>query len=289
MQRSIVRTVLSIAALAVVITAAGCDVRLYRAEETISEVYSTGDKPRIIVESFNGSIDISSGATSEVVAEVTRHARGHSEDAARQNLERVEVSIKQNDNEVLVRAHRSGMPFGDCGASVVIAAPPEAEVVLKSSNGYIVSEGLKGPIDAATSNAKIEVVEAGGHPLNLATSNGSLLIEATGAAVDATTSNASIKFRGTLTGKDNELKTSNGSINVELPADSQFELKATTSNARVDSDFAVSDEDGDDGNRRRPKRQRRLEGTVGDNPQFSLELATSNASIEVNKLDADDE
>jgi DUF4097 and DUF4098 domain-containing protein YvlB len=287
MQRSIAQTSLWIAALIVVVAAAGCDVQLYKAEETISEVYSTGSKPRIIVESFNGSIDISSGTTSEVVAEVTRHARGHSEDAARDNLARVEVSIKQNDNEILVRAQRSGM-FGDCGASVIIVAPPESEVVLKSSNGYIVSKGLKGPIDAATSNAKIEVVEAEGHPLNLATSNGALLIEADGAAVDAKTSNASIKFRGTLAGDDNELKTSNGSIDVELPADSQFEIKATTSNARVDSDFAVKNDDDDDDNGHRRKRQRRLEGTVGKDPQFSLELATSNASIEVNKLDDDE-
>ena len=42
-----------------VLVANGCDIPLYRATETLTDVFQTSSKPKVIVETFNGSIDIS--------------------------------------------------------------------------------------------------------------------------------------------------------------------------------------------------------------------------------------
>ena len=280
MRESIARRGIALAGmlLAVAVLAAGCDMPLYRAAQTVSDVFKSSSSPTIVVETFNGSIDISNGTDDEVVVEVNKRASGFNQDAAWANLEHVEVTIAHSNDEVHVKAYRRGHQFGDCGASIIIVAPPDARVVLRSNNGYIVSEGLRGEIDARTSNGKIDVVEAGGK-IEVGSSNGAILIEATDAEVDARTSNGSIRFSGSLAGGDNLLRTSNGKIDVRLPADSQFELDATTSNGRVDSDFAATAASG-----RGEHRRRHLSATIGEHPTFSLDLTTSNSSIKVRKL-----
>ena len=53
--------------LVLLVLVSGCGLPLFTATETISEVFETGDAPTIVVETFNGSIDISNGEADEVV------------------------------------------------------------------------------------------------------------------------------------------------------------------------------------------------------------------------------
>jgi hypothetical protein len=252
--------------------ALGCDMPLYRASETITDVFPTDAAPKIVVETFNGSIDISNGQGKEVVVEVTKRASGFDDAAAAANLEHIEVTLTNENNEVHVRVKRVGSTVGDCGAAVVIAAPPDAQVELKSSNGYIVSEGMHGPLVARTSNAKVDVVEATGR-IEVDSSNGPILIEATDAQVDAHTSNAGIRFKGSLAEQEHEMSTSNAPIDVVLPADAKFRFEASTSNGGVDIDFPYEE------NRTRGRRKK--SGVVGEDPKCSVELNTSNSSIDI--------
>jgi Toastrack DUF4097 len=276
MDRARNRIGIGILGLALVVLSLGCDLPLFTASETVSEVFETGDAPRIVVETFNGSIDISNGDDDEVVVEVTRRASGFDQRTADENLENIDVSFAQDGNEIRIGAQRVGHTFGNSGAAVVIAVPKAATIELKTSNAYIVAEGLRGGIDATTSNGKIEVYEATG-PIQVATNNGSIRIEATDAELDAETSNGRVRFIGTLAEKENKIRTSNGRIDVILPPDSQFRYDAVTSNGHIDCEFA---QDGD-----RPRSRRKRSGTVGDNPQCSLELVTSNGSIDIRKDD----
>lgn len=254
--------------------ALGCDMPLYRASETISDVFSTDAAPKIVVETFNGSIDLSNGQGNEVVVEVTKRASGFDDAKAAANLENIEVSLTQEGNEVHVRVKRVGSTVGDCGASVIIAAPADAQVQLKSSNGYIVSEGMRGSVEARTSNAKVDVVEATGR-IDVDSSNGAILIEAKDAHVDAHTSNASIRFKGSLADQEHEFSTSNGSIDVVFPAEMPFRFEAATSNGGIDVDFPFDDNDS--------RSRRKKSGVVGQDPKCSIELSTSNASIDIRK------
>ena len=252
----------------------GCDMPLFRASETVSEVFSTDATPKIVVETFNGSIDVSNGQDNEVVVEVTKRASGFDDAAAARNLEHVEVSLTQENNEVRVQIKRIGSTVGDCGASVVIAAPPGAQVQLKSSNGYIVSEGMRGGLEARTSNAKIDVVEATGR-IDVDSSNGPILIEAKDAHVDAHTSNAGVRFKGSLADAEHEFTTSNANLDLVLPADAEFRFEASTSNGGIDVDFPFDDN--------RSRKRHKKSGVVGQDPKCSIELNTSNSSIDIRK------
>jgi DUF4097 and DUF4098 domain-containing protein YvlB len=255
----------------------GCDLPLFTATATDSEVFKTSDAPTIVVDTFNGSIDISNGQADEVVVEVTKQASGFDQEAAERNLENIEASIDQDENEIRVKIRRLGHTFGNCGASVVIAAPKGAKINLETHNGYIVSEGIEGGIAAKTSNGKIEVFEATGH-VDAATSNGPIRIEATDAVVDARTSNGHIRFQGTVAEGEHEFRSSNGKIDVILPPGSKFRFKGSTPNGRVECEFPFGTKAGS---------RRRMAGIVGDDPdpKTSIELSTSNSSINIRRHD----
>ncbi len=86
------------------------------------------------------------------------------------------------------------------------------------------------------------------------------------------TSNGPIRFNGSLAQGRSEMRTSNGSLIVTLPANAQFAIDAETSNAKITSDFAVTAQDFS---------ENRLRGTVGSDPGTTLELHTSNGPIEI--------
>jgi DUF4097 and DUF4098 domain-containing protein YvlB len=269
--------------LLVLALSAGCDVMdfvpLVTATKTISEEFKTGQSPKVVIETFNGSIDISDGQSDEVVVEVTKRAGGFDAQAAEANLNLIEVSIVEKGDTITVTARRLGRLAGNSGATVVIAAPKAARLLLKSSNGHIITEGMEGGIDAKTSNAKVEVVEGRG-AIDVTTSNGGIEIEAADAVVDARSSNARITFRGSLADKDHQFKSSNGRIELFLPADSQFRFDCSTSNAKVQCDFPNTPTTSG--------RKRKLAGTVGQDPRGTIVAATSNAGINIHKADSNE-
>ena len=83
--------------------AGGCNALdlapLVTATTTISEEFKTTSSPKLVIETFNGSIDISEGEGDEVVVEVTKRAGGFDREAAEANLDLVEVQIVQKDEE----------------------------------------------------------------------------------------------------------------------------------------------------------------------------------------------
>lgn len=266
----------------VLATASGCNALdfapLATAEVTLSEEFQTSPTPKIVVSTFNGTIDVSPSAGNQVVVDVTKRASGFDQATAEANLAAVEVTIVQKEDVVQIVAQKVAGAQGNLGANVVIAVPKAAQLQLATSNGHVVCEGLSGTLVAKTSNGKVDVYEGAGQ-IEAATSNGAINIEATDATVSARTSNGRIKFHGTLAAKPQTFKTSNGRIELALPADSQFRLAASTSNSRVQCDFPIEVESS-------TKRRHHLSGTVGKNPLTSIVAATSNGAIEVHPLAA---
>jgi DUF4097 and DUF4098 domain-containing protein YvlB len=107
--------------------------------------------------------------------------------------------------------------------------------------------------------------------MDLQTSNGAITIEADRAEVTAHTSNGAIRFRGSLARGEHSLHTSNGSIDVGVPANAQFRFDAQTSRGTIVNAFSKEQPTG--------KAKNHLAGTVGENPSTSLQLRTSNGSI----------
>ncbi|MGD9723753.1 MAG: DUF4097 domain-containing protein [Pirellulales bacterium] len=266
---------------------AGCNalefVPLVSAEKMLSEDFQTSASPKIVIETFNGSIDVSRGSNEQVQVDVKKKASGIDRAAAEAALDSVRVSMVQKDNTLTITAERMVSGPGSFGADVVIAVPAAADLTLTTSNGSVVCEQIAGPVEARSSNGKLEIVGGQG-PLKLTTSNGAIEIEGTGTTVDARTSNGRIKFRGTLAEAKQRFRTSNGSIEIVVPDDAQFRFTGHTSNSRVYSDFQFQNMDSG------RKRSRHLEGVVGENPEPKCEIAatTSNGSVSLKKASQDD-
>jgi hypothetical protein len=275
------------------LSACGANISLnpFTADETVSQSFTPAGTPRLVVEMFNGSVDVVAGSGNTVKVDVVKRGGGFSQQDAEDDLRNVEVTMSQDGDTIRVVAKRvdQRVDIGNSGASARLRVPEGAILDLHSSNGLITSSGAIGAVKAQTSNGPIDVrgsrgsidantsngpitVDGGSGTINVETSNGPIEITAENAVVVGRTSNGPIRFSGSLAQGRNELRTSNGSLVVTLPANAQFVINAETSNAKITSDFAVTAQDFS---------ENRLRGTVGSDPGTTLELHTSNGPIDL--------
>jgi len=205
-----------------------------------------------------------------------------------------------------LEAKSGGWILGGIGARARVRVPEHYSLDLKTAGGSIEIESVQGSVRAHTSGGSIELDGAVG-PVSLSTSGGSLSVEdvlgnttlrTSGGgitardvvgSVDAETSGGSIRvgdvdgpvraqtsgggisvrFSGPPAG---DLRTSGGSIEVELPEGTGAELAARTSGGRIhiEPELAISGEI-DSG---------RVRGRIGPGGK-KLELETSGGNIRV--------
>lgn len=266
----------------------------FEATEVIDRTFAPKGTPTVIVDTFNGSIDVVAAEESSVSAQITRRASGTSPEDAKASMDTVEVQASQEGNTIRIQAKtKENQLFSNRGANVAVQVPSGTILDLRTSNGKVEVTGLMGDVKAQSSNGKMTVkgtrgtvrlvtsngaieLDGGVGPVHLESSNGSIHIRSDKALVDAHTSNGSIHFTTNKLAEGNHhLGTSNGTIEVALPADAQFRVDATTSHGKITSDFPVQ------GGKAKPKSQ--LHGTVGSNPTVTLELTTSNGAIKIRK------
>jgi RNA polymerase sigma factor (sigma-70 family) len=266
-------------------------VRDSTAKEVVKQSFRTGQAPRVIVELYNGNIDVQAGGEGAVQVQVTKQGRGKTEEAAQEALKTVDVKMTQEGETVRVKVTRTeeGKSTHSTGASAELKVPAAATLELHSkngsvrltggtgkvqartSNGTIQADNSKGPLDLQTSNGAVAVTGATGR-LELKTNNGAIRIQAEKAVASAKTSNGPVEFRGTLAGGKHALHTTNGSIVVNLPGDASFEVDAQTSRGKITSEFA---------NKKTVGNTKHWHETVGQNPTVILQLHTSNGNITV--------
>ncbi len=266
------------------------NINPFTAEETVTQSF-TAEKPTIIVEMFNGSVDVVTGSDNTVKIDVIKRGGGVSQAAAEDDLKNVDVSMTQDGDTIRVVAKRTDqrVDIGNSGASAKLRVPEGAILDLRTSNGPLTTAGPVSNVKAQTSNGPIDVrgslgqldlttsngpitINGGSGSIDVETSNGPIDITADNAIVNGRTSNGSFRFDGSLAPGRSEMRTSNGNIVVTLPANAQFVVNADTSNAKISSDFAVTAQDFSDNH---------LRGTVGNDPGTTLEVHTSNGPIEI--------
>jgi DUF4097 and DUF4098 domain-containing protein YvlB len=293
---SVVLLLVAAVALAACAPTGGISTGVNRAtaEEVVSASF-TAEKPTIIVETFNGNIDVTVSAGTAVKVDVTKRGSGDTADEAKADLKNIQVTMNQEGSTVRVTAQRTDKraDLGNSGAAAKLTVPAGSILQLRTSNGRIAASGAAETVTAQSSNGAIDVRGATG-PLDLKTSNGNITVsggseaialETSNGAIEVSTneavelnaasSNGALKFTGPLSANgQNVLRTDNARIDVTLPADSSFTLDAATSNGKVTSAFAVK---GDN------PRDTELKGTVGGDAQTSLKLQTSNGNIDIRK------
>jgi hypothetical protein len=255
---------------------------LGRAEVTqeLTDSFSVGDSPLVIVETFNGGIAVKRGVSGQVECRVVKRARGETSEAAQAELERLNVEMGKVGETIRVAAKPPTPGGGNASATIDLIVPQGASVRLKSTNGGIRVEQTAGPVQAETANGAIHLRDVTG-ALNLVAANGSIDCNARDAVIQAETANGSIDFEGSLADGSSSFQTRNGSVQLGFPDHQSFSVDAQTDHGKVKSDFDIALES------RQGKRSKHLVGRVGDDPKARVLVRTSNGSIELRERDRD--
>jgi RNA polymerase sigma factor (sigma-70 family) len=268
-------------------------------KELVTKTFKTGSSPRLIVELYNGGVNVVAKADRTINARVTKQGSGESDEVAREALKRVDLKMTQEGETVRIVAtepeefrREESRHTGSSGASAEIEVPTGAALELHTSNGPVTITGGTGQANVKTSNGPIRVtdnagaltlhtsngsvrVQGGKGQIDLATTNGRVELQAEQALVKARTSNGSMTFQGSLAKGAHTLATSNGNIVVTLPSGTGFEIDADTTHGRITTDFPNSE------NKVETKRRTHLHTQTTSNPAISLKAHTSNGNIDL--------
>jgi len=253
----------------------GCDIEDFsgtRYDRDVHYTFPLNAGGKLTVETFNGSIEVSSWEQNTVDISGTKY--GPTPEIADQ----VEIGVDHSPTSISLRAQRPSIRRGNIGAKFVIKVPRTAVIdYLSTSNGGIRIMDAVGPARLRTSNGGIRVTNLSGG-LEAHTSNGGITadLEKVDGEVKLETSNGSIEVRlPELLREGVRAHTSNGGITVRLPEGVDARVSAHTSNAHVTSDFDVRMQGEIERNR--------LEGVIGKGGAL-LDLSTSNGSIRLARL-----
>ncbi len=143
------------------LSACGANISLnpFTADETVTQSFTPAGTPRIVVEMFNGSVDVVTGSGNTVKVDVVKRGGGLSQQDAEDDLRNVEVTMTQDGDTIRVVAKRTDqrVDIGNSGASAKLRVPEGAILDLHSSNGLITSSGPVGDVKAQTSNGPIDL------------------------------------------------------------------------------------------------------------------------------------
>ena len=219
----------------------------------------------IEIKGVNGDISATGIGGGDV--EVTALKKGRRSDPAEVKIEVVEhaggvtiCAVYPSDgkpNECAPgTAGRMNVRDNDVGVSFKVKVPAGVRFVGRTVNGGIEATGLKADAEATTVNGGVELDSTG--TARAQTVNGGITARLGRADWD-----------GTLT-----LKTVNGGIDVTLPEGLSADLKCSTVNGDISTDFPLTVKG--------KIARRKLEGTIGSGGRL-LEMTTVNGGIELKK------
>lgn len=232
-----------------------------------------------------GSVSVVGGDAAEVVV----HADLEASEAF---LSDFHISAEQTPSGVTILARKSHRDWSDTGPTRVrftIQVPRNYRVDLQTSGGGldvrdlnaavraetsgggVQVQNVAGTVNARTSGGRIEVADSTGD-LDLKTSGGGIDIRNDDGKVEARTSGGGIQAQLRANHGIN-LRTSGGTIIVQLPQDTRASVDAETSGGRVTSQFPISATQIGDRNH--------LQGTIGGGgPRISLNTSGGNIRLE---------
>ncbi len=195
-------TLFSIVCLAVVMTACGGTARI---EEKSNEAVNVTHPSSVVIETFNGNIEVFTGADDKVAVEVTKYAAAGQGDA----LKHIQFSIAQDAQTVTVKAQW----------------PADA------------------PTNLNLTGTDLKVSVPAGSPVQAVIRNGNITYRGTPRESDYgfKAGNGAVLYAAALDRGEYNLEVGNGSIDLQLPADAQFSIDASVGNGRIVNEYPITD------------------------------------------------
>jgi hypothetical protein len=232
-------------------------------------------RPRVVdAATSNGPIVIKTYEGKDVIVESGGARRRERErEQAPPGMRRLDLpnrglEVEEQDNTIKVRDNSPGG-----GEGFTITVPVDTSLHLRSANGPISVDGVHGEVDVQANNGPLRILNVSGS-ISANTHNSEIIVSMD--RVDAA--------------KPSAFSTFNGSIDVALPSDVKANLKLTTDNGSIFSEFDVNVSSGravtEPNNTRDGRYRVRFDRTVQaaiNGGGTELTFRTANGSITIRK------
>jgi DUF4097 and DUF4098 domain-containing protein YvlB len=293
-------------------TLVGCEVNLNTEGLSAREVKSfkvTG-QPEVVLDTFDGSIELHSWDKNEVEVEVEKRAMEQS------LLDEIKIEAQQQGDKIILkvtgpaRSEYRGVTIGmhiSPTARLRVAVPRSANINATSGDGSIRAEAIEGKIFLHTTDGSVSATRLGGEiqirsgdgtiridnstgKLDLETDDGSIGVEARPTVLRLRTGDGTIRATidaDTVMADNWDIATSDGSVTVMLPGLFNAELDAETNDGSVRASHPLLEdstrEDRGEGDREeRRERRRTLRTKMGDGGKM-FKIRTGDGTIRIER------
>src|SRR4051794_30053378 len=178
--------------IGVLLVVPACSAVSHRVIKTDHRTFAITGHTELVVNTFNGNVNITAIGLGTADVSVTPHGTGLSDADAQAALNAISVAVDQSGTTLTITATPVGdSPVGSSrGADVDVQIPADTAASVTSSNGQVQVINLNGPTTIRTSNGA--ATTRGGTSLDVETSNGSIELSEPSGTVSLRTSNAGI-------------------------------------------------------------------------------------------------
>lgn len=225
----------SVAVVVLALVSAGCDVVVSGVDQKVwreDRRFTVSGKPSLELQTFDGSIEVRPGTGSDVLVTIERRAA--TEDAAKS----LEVSTEQNGSRLSIRARQPGHGFSwgsSHSVSLVVTAPPNADIDARSGDGSIRAEGISGAVKLHTGDGSVKVNDVTG-AVDASSGDGSIAVTGKLSKLRARSGDGSMTIEaqpGSTAADEWDLTTGDGSITLRLPGDFNADIDAHTGDGGI--------------------------------------------------------
>jgi len=260
---------LSVAACDIKTTANGdfsFDISGGKAQDTWTRTYTLPDNGRLELINVNGLITAEAATDGKVTVEGRRTAKGNTDEAAKENLAKMEIREEVSGDRIRVesRPPRMSVGFGGHEIEWTVKVPKGVIVDLRTVNGGVRLNGLQGEVHAKTTNGGVKGSLIMATILEATSVNGGIEIEL-GSPLDAS---AMV-----------DIETVNGGVSLGLPSESKASISARATNGGVtvtDLDVQRTEESSSF------DAKRRLQGTLNGGGA-KVTLSTTNGGVRIER------
>jgi len=224
--------------IALAVLSAGLLITAARADNW-SKVYDVGSAPQLRVDTSDADIRLDTWDQSKIEARVTTErytiGEGGVKVIERQAGDTVEIEVR------LPNRHFS-LDWGQRRVSIEIHMPREGKVNLRTGDGRISVNRLKGEMDFYSGDGRLEAEDVDGR-VRAHTSDGSMRIAGRFDVLDVSSGDGRVSVTaraGSRVQQPWAVRTSDGSVDLEVPADLSADVDLHTGDGRITLNLPVT-------------------------------------------------
>lgn len=229
-------SLLIVAAILMAVSSCFVGYRDYKLELEETRSWLAAGVSEFSAETENGDIALTATQVDvdSISAVVTRSCTGKDSADAAANIDRIAVTENVTATSISLKADIPTDPRRDHGASFDVTMPTGITVDLNTENGEVTITGTMSEVKVKTTNGNI-TTDGTLRLLTLASTNGDVTVTDHQGSVDTGTSNGDINCSLELleATQSADLETTNGRVNLNLPADAAVTFDARTPNGSI--------------------------------------------------------